>query len=66
MGKNITWKKGGRGSKIIAVGKNITWKKGKGKQYHLPFNFEAVGKNIKWERGEDGKRTVILRKKIKI
>ena len=32
----------------MAVGKNTTWKKGKGKQYHLPYNTEAVGKNIKW------------------
>ena len=34
---------------IMAAGKIIMWKKGKGKQYHLPYNIEAVGKNIKWE-----------------
>ena len=34
----------------MAVGKNITWKKGK--QYHVPYNIEAVGKNLKFGRGE--------------
>ena len=28
------------------------WKKGKGKQYHLPYNIEAVEKNINWEKRE--------------
>ena len=27
-------------------------KNGKEKQYHLPYNIEAVGKNIKWVEGE--------------
>ena len=27
-------------------------KKGIRKQYHLPYNINAVGKNIKWGRGE--------------
>ena len=35
----------------MAVRKNITWKKGKGKQYHLPYNIEAIGKNIYWGKG---------------
>ena len=30
------------------VGKNITKEKGKGKQYHLPYDIEAVDKNIEW------------------
>ena len=42
----------------MSVGKIITWK---GKQYHLPFNIEAVGKHIKW-----GKGTESLGMKIKI
>ena len=25
----------------------------KGKQYHLPYNIQAVGKNIKWGRGRE-------------
>ena len=36
-------------------------KKGKGKQYHLPYNIEAIGKNIKNGRG---KRTNTLGEKI--
>ena len=44
----------------MAEVKNATWKKGKGKQYHPPYNIEAVGKNIKW-----GNRTEIFGKKIK-
>ena len=43
----------------MAAGKNIAWKKnGKGKQYHLPYNIEAVGRNIKWGR----ERTFLGRK----
>ena len=37
----------------MSVGKNIMLKKGKGKQYHLPYNIEAVGKNIEWLKGKD-------------
>ena len=48
----------------MAVGKNITWKKGEGKQYHLPFNIEAVEGRISSEK--EGKETESFGKKIKI
>ena len=48
----------------MAVEKNITWKGEKGEQYHLSYIIKAVGKNIKC--GEEGKRTEMFGKKIKI
>ena len=34
------------------MGRILHWKKENWKQYHLPYNIEAVEKNIKWGRGE--------------
>ena len=41
-GKGISW----------LWGRILRWEKGNGKQYHLPFNIEAIGKNIKWGKVE--------------
>ena len=49
LGKNIQLCRGE--GNIMAVEKNITWQKRKGKQYHLPYNIEAVWKIIKRGRG---------------
>ena len=55
-----------RGRKYQGCGEEFNVeKKRKGKQYHHPFNIDAVGENIKLRRGE-AKRTDNSGKKIKI